>query len=585
MNKKWQKFLSSVLAGVSVLTMTFSVACGTQPCAEHTAATQRKTTAETHSIVCKDCGEELLTQAHTFGAWHTRTAATCTTAGEEYAICAGCAYMMVRPIEATGHQTIVYQTTATTHTAYCDDCDTVQSQAQAHDFGGWVETSAATCEVAGGKKRVCGTCNFVEYATIETIAHTPKETYQYNDTQHWKDCSVCNTPIATTYENHVMNGSDCICGYHVPTVEELVDFVVEVPTGREPVVLQLTDTQFIDAGQARPDRTGVHWGDWATGMMEENGFAYLRETITAVQPDLIIMTGDLVYGEFDDNGSVWTRFVDFMDSFDIPWAPIFGNHDNESAMGVDWQCEQLMKAENCLFEQRTLTGNGNYSVGIMQGGQMIRAFYMLDTNACGNASAASKANGHTRHDFVGFGQDQIDWYTESITRLHDFSPATKISFGYHIQSWVVTDAYAKYGCDSTTKSLVNIDQHPNKAEGDFGILQTNLKGEWDRDGSIFNAMKALGVDSIFLGHEHDVSASVMYQGVRIQFGQKCTAYDTHNWVDATGKLSTSAAVEVSKGEGKTPLIGGSVIKLGTDGAINNAYIYLCQNAGGNIQWN
>ena len=38
-----------------------------------------------------------------------------------------------------------------------------------------------------------------------------------------------------------------------------------------------------------------------------------------------------------------------MDSFEIPWSPVFGNHDNESKMGVEWQCDQLEKANFAYF--------------------------------------------------------------------------------------------------------------------------------------------------------------------------------------------------------------------------------------------
>ena len=77
---------------------------------------------------------------------------------------------------------------------------------------------------------------------------------------------------------------------------------------------------------------------WARGNIDKNCFNYIAELIENERPDLILLTGDIVYGEFDDSGIIWTRIIDFMDSFGIPWAPIFGNHDNESAKGVAWQC-------------------------------------------------------------------------------------------------------------------------------------------------------------------------------------------------------------------------------------------------------
>ena len=360
------------------------------------------------------------------------------------------------------------------------------------------------------------------------------------------------------------------------------DFLVEVPTGREPVVLQLTDTQIIDAGQVRKEDEGtISKTFYATANIQKYCYDYVTEIIEATNPDLILLTGDNIYGKFDDNGSVWTSFITFMDSFEIPWAPIFGNHDNESAKGVDWQCAQLEKAEYCLFEQKDLTGNGNYSVGIVQGEELKRVFYMLDTNGCASASEATLANGHTQRE-VGFGEDQIRWYTNQINNLKEFSPATKISMAYHIQQNAFAEAYAKYGFTSGQQYQdINIDTMENKAEGDFGIIGRDLKGE----GSYLTVaeLKELGVDSVFVGHEHCNSASVVYEGIRFQFGQKSSIYDRFNRV-----VTETGEVVGADGDIKaeqTALIGGSVIVLSeVDGTIKDAYIYYCEEAGGKIDW-
>ena len=361
------------------------------------------------------------------------------------------------------------------------------------------------------------------------------------------------------------------------------DFIVEIPEGREPIVLQLTDTQIMDSTQ---DLGGVLGGSqpsmYHPSQMNARCFDYLTEIITATNPDLIIMTGDNVYGKFDHNGTVWTALIDFMDSFDIPWAPIFGNHDNESNMGVDWQCEQLMNAENCLFKQRDLTGNCNYSVAIAQGNEIKRVFYMLDSNGIGSPSQASKDNGHTS-TMPGFGSDQIAWYTEQIKRMQETLPDLKVSFAYHIQSNLFEVAYAKYGYVTWQPwANINVDLHEEKAEGDFGYIGY-VKGEWTQN---IKDLKALGVDSIFVGHEHTTSASVVYEGIRFQFGQKSSRYDMFSVLDAEGNVKHTDYEAASD----SPLIGGSVIVLSEeDGGIADAYIYYCDDAhgkiaNGEIQW-
>lgn len=360
-----------------------------------------------------------------------------------------------------------------------------------------------------------------------------------------------------------------------------VDFLVEVESGREPVVLQLSAPQIIDPTQDRRP-TPLSAGEkayWAPENIDKRLYDSLTETIEATNPDLILLTGDLIYGEFDDNGSVLLGLIEKMESFGIPWAPIFGNHDNESAMGVDWQCEQFEQAEHCLFKQRTLTGNGNYTVGIKQDGVLKRVFFMMDSNGCGAMHANSLANGHSTTS-VGFGQDQMDWSINLAKEIKEISPDTKISFAFHIQVYAFKDAYAKYGFTNsgTKENPINIDKLENKAEGDFGYLGRDLKGPWDSGNTFYNRMKAVGVDSIFVGHEHCNSASVVHDGIRFQYGQKIGTYDRANYVTKDGAISGGYCLDYQN-SALEPMSGGTVMKLSaTDASIVDAYIYLSGDA-------
>ncbi|MBQ2986854.1 MAG: metallophosphoesterase [Tyzzerella sp.] len=359
-------------------------------------------------------------------------------------------------------------------------------------------------------------------------------------------------------------------------VMEKVDFVVEVEEGREPIILQLADPQIIDAGQQRsPQRlSAVEQQFWASDKAEENCYVYLRETIEKTHPDLILIVGDIIYGEFDDSGKAMESFVKFMDSFGIPWAPVFGNHDNESKKGVDWQCEQFVNAENCLFKQRELTGNGNYTVGISQGGELKRVFFMMDSNGCGNISKESMTNGHTVSS-IGFGRDQMTWYTELAEEITELSPETKYTFAFHIQPRAFADAFKSYGYENgaSLKNGINIDTSPNKKDGDFGYLGQGFAASWDDQNLVWNSFKDLGVDSVLVGHEHANSASVMYEGIRCQFVQKSSTYDQINYVQ-NGRYITSACKNLK------PVVGGTVFELSEDdGSIVNPHIYLCEGIG------
>lgn len=397
--------------------------------------------------------------------------------------------------------------------------------------------------------------------------------------EHWT-CNDCGKYFSDEEGTKRINKKDTILysSLNVP------DFIVEVPEDRDPVILQLSDTQIIDAAQTRPGRGGVDYNLYATDQIEERCFDYLTEVITATNPDFIIITGDIIYGEFDDNGTSLTALINFMESFQIPWSPVFGNHDNESKKGVDWQCDQLENATYCLFEQKELSGNGNYSVGIVQGNEVKRVFYMMDSNGCGNASAESKANGHTYPSFAGFKNDQINWYTDQIETLKDIVPDVKISFAYHIQQSVFSEAYAKYGFNQSEKYQdINLDTKEGVAEGDFGYIGRQMKGPWDESQVVYKDMKALGVDSIFVGHEHCNNVSVVYDGVRFTYGLKSSEYDRYNAILQDGSVKGAYGYEMPNN--CKPLIGGTVIVLSNeDGVIEDCYNYYCGFENGKIDW-
>ena len=367
---------------------------------------------------------------------------------------------------------------------------------------------------------------------------------QNGNCAYW-ECSVCDGFFEDESCQKEIKKEDTV----IVAPLNIPDFLVEVESGRDVVVLQISDPQITVASN-----------------METKCNQYIRETVMATKPDLILVTGDLTYGTFDSaTGSVFTAYVNFMESLQVPWAPVFGNHDNECPMGVDWQCEQLENADYCLFKQRDLTGNGNYSVGIEQDGELLRVFYMLDSNGCANPSEASKDKVKKT---AGFGQDQIDWYTQQIRAIHAVDSDVKISFAYHIQQAIFGKAFEKYG----NTAPLNLDTYEGTANTDFGYIGAAMKTPWDTDYTVFNGMKQLGVDSIFVGHEHCNSASIVYEGVRLQYSQKVSTYDRYNWVFDDGTIGGGKEQPADAWE----LMGGTVIPISQkDGAIGKGYIYYC----------
>ena len=317
------------------------------------------------------------------------------------------------------------------------------------------------------------------------------------------------------------------------------DFIVDVEAGREIKILQLTDTQIIDSSQARDPLADKE--TWAPEKVDELLFNQIDYLVSETNPDLILITGDLVYGSYDDSGASLTKLINHMESFGIPWAPIFGNHENESAKGVEWQCQQLINAENCLFKVGNVTGNGNYTIGITQGNELVRVIYMLDTNGCVDASDPKVPK------TPGIYDDQIEWLDSLAKRITDANSKQIPSFAaFHIpvsefQAASIAAGYQPEADNASTIHTYTIGEGGVTAQnGDFGTKGGSYYNNQLNTG-ILGKLKNHGFDGVFVGHKHTCNTSVLYDGIRWTFGTKTGKYDSYDPAQQGGTLITVAA--------------------------------------------
>lgn len=311
---------------------------------------------------------------------------------------------------------------------------------------------------------------------------------------------------------------------------------------REIRILQLTDTQIVDSNQQRVQKDGSNRLDpteallWKPENMDKLVFSYIRETVQQTQPDLILLTGDNIHGEFDDNGECLTALIECMEELQIPWAPINGNHDNESIKGVQWQSEQYANAKYCLFNRRhAIGGNGNYSIGLAKNGELERVVYMLDSNYCG----AKESTNYELHEDYGrtdiihsrneFLEGQMEWYRVSQLRVNQVAKNVIPSFCcFHVPDAEVAKGLVWSGYQTVenddTKYIIGEDgviPQPGDSGYKYGSVTDVLLN------SLYPYMKEVGCDGTFSGHLHYSSTSVYYKGIRWTLGTKTGEYVSH----------------------------------------------------------
>ncbi len=323
----------------------------------------------------------------------------------------------------------------------------------------------------------------------------------------------------------------------LPSDDENIDFILNVPADREVRILQMTDTQITNPQKARNQNrinqiTGAFFGNGCFDD-EKKTYRHMDEAVANMGViDLIVVTGDMIYGETDDSGEIWKSFVAKMDSYKIPWTVVWGNHDNESAKGVNWQIQQLLDSDYAVFERGDVTGNCNFNIAVKQGGAIKYMLYMLDTNGCkeiptnpGEGVMPSNVDLQYLTQKQGIYQDQMDWFENTMKAINEKEGKNiPVMQFFHIPPSMLNKALSKRYSFNGNGTLQCNDGK------DFGFIgEYSTSDVVDTGNKFFNLSKKMGVTNMFFGHYHDCNGSVVYEGIRMTYGSKTGTHSYHDY--------------------------------------------------------
>jgi len=161
-------------------------------------------------------------------------------------------------------------------------------------------------------------------------------------------------------------------------------------------VVQFTDLHFKN-GEAADERTS----------------ALMAEVLEAERPDLAVLTGDVIDGKHSqDPAAAWRLATRPLVEHGIPWAAVFGNHDDEGNLSRTQLMEVQRTISHCLSQPgpEDVSGVGNYVLSIRgsEGEQPAAVLYFLDSNS------------YAETEIAGYGwirRDQIAWYLQTARAL------------------------------------------------------------------------------------------------------------------------------------------------------------------------
>lgn len=262
-------------------------------------------------------------------------------------------------------------------------------------------------------------------------------------------------------------------------------------------ILQLTDLHFgFGILSRKQDKLGM---DAVTKLVEKS------------KPDLIILTGDSIFPFIFKSGTrnnikQARRLVEFMDSFEIPYAFLFGNHDIEmgSKGDKDQISDIIINGRYSVFAKgkKELTGEGNYIIKLIDKREkVIMALVVLDSNMYGEGWFFS--------GFDCIHKEQTEWCMNELSRLKKQNENLKALAFFHMPLPEFKEAYEKMklGDKSVEYNFGSI----GESNDYFGISKNNY-------GFFEKAVENGVIKGIFCGHDHLNTLSLTYQDVMMTYG-------------------------------------------------------------------
>lgn len=307
---------------------------------------------------------------------------------------------------------------------------------------------------------------------------------------------ICNAVFASVALQE--QKGTAVCDAWSPTDTYTSDYAQNIEIGDgEFKILCLTDVHIRNHGTFAAF-LGINF--ILDGMSE----VQLKKLIANVTPDLIIIGGDTVLTAWNDICT--QQFCDFMQKFQIPWAPVFGNHDYEGRADKAKLAEIYESAEYCLFKSgpEGMNGMGNYIVNLTRNNQPVYSLFMLDDGQF-RVVDGQISDG-------GVGENQIAWY-----------------------KWAVQGIQETGGSSVPNMAFMHVPVPEYKQmEGEFELGQ---RGEGTYTAKVndgfFDAFKENGGTHMFAGHDHNNNFITEYEGVTLGYFTK-SSYNCYFDFDALG---------------------------------------------------
>ena len=265
--------------------------------------------------------------------------------------------------------------------------------------------------------------------------------------------------------------------------------------------------------------TDIHWHN---GEPADQKSAVLMESVArAESPDLIVLTGDILSGGGCDNAIESLRqIIEILDQCAIPWAAVFGNHDDEGTANRHELMEVMRESDLSLADPgpEEIPGVGNYVLTVQNSdaNKSAALLYFIDSGSY----ALTDLGGY---DWIK--RAQIEWFLSESVRYNVSveHPLPALAF-FHIPIPEYHEVWDFHTC--------------------YGVKYEDICAPRINTGFFAALHEAGDVIGTFVGHDHINDFWGDLHGIRLCYG-RATGYNTYG---KDGFPRGARVIELREGE-------------------------------------
>ncbi len=246
------------------------------------------------------------------------------------------------------------------------------------------------------------------------------------------------------------------------------------------------------------------------------------------KPDLVIFTGDVILSKYQQIDAI--QFGQLMEKMGIYWAYVFGNHEARAEKEYFKYLifKSLTDFPHCLskFGDPSLFGYGNFIINVMNDENSVRqSLVCFDSgrDMCephltnDNIPADIREKGG--YDYIK--PSQIKWFEDEINALKSQYGEAPSMLYMHIPIPEYKNVFNELDDEYYEPS--------GKAEILYGYQYESI-GCSRYNSGLFDAMKRVGSQAIFSGHDHINDFAAIYDGIYLVYNQ-CGGYNCYTLYD------------------------------------------------------